>query len=327
MQYRQLGGDFQVSALGLGCMGMSEFYGASDDKQSLRVLAEAVERGIDLFDTADMYGPFHNEELLGRFLAQGSRSVKIATKFGIVREPGQYRRTIDNSPDYARRSCEGSLQRLGVEQIDLYYVHRVNPEQAIEDTMEGLAALVREGKIAHIGLSEVSAETLRRAHAVHPVTAVQSEYSLWSRDIEASLLPACRELGVSLVAYSPLGRGFLSGTYQSGDDFGAEDFRANLPRFQADALTQNRRLVEAVSALAAEKVCTTAQLALAWVLAQGDDIVPIPGTRRIPYLLDNIAALDIRLDESDMHTLGTILNAYPVSGERYTPEGMKGVNT
>ncbi len=326
MKERKLGSDFKVSALGLGCMGMSEFYGATDDSKSLRLLAEAIERGITMLDTADMYGPHHNEELIGRFLATCNQRINIATKFGIVREAGEYRRRIDNRPDYARRACEGSLRRLGVEQIDLYYVHRVNPEQPIEETMAGLAKLVEEGKIARIGLSEVSAGTLRRAHTVHPVSAVQSEYSLWSRDVEDSLLPTCRELGVGFVAYSPLGRGFLSGSYQNQKEFKDGDFRANLPRFQDEAMARNRGLVAALAAIAEWKGCSTAQLSLAWVLAQGEDIVPIPGTRRIPYLIDNIHAVDMQLSKDELTEIDAVLENNPVSGERYTAEGMKGVN-
>jgi len=326
MQRRKLGIDLDVSALGLGCMGMSEFYGPRNDEESLAVLAQAVEMGVDFLDTADMYGPHHNEELIGRFLATRKPKVKIATKFGIVRKPGEYRRSIDNSPQYARQCCEASLRRLGIEQIDLYYVHRIDPAHPIEDTMAGLAQLVREGKIARIGLSEVSATTLRRAHAVHPVTAVQTEYSLWTRDVETKVLPTCRELGIGLVAYSPLGRGFLTGRYQSDATFEKDDFRASLPRFQPENITHNRSLVDVVTALAARKACTPAQIALAWLLAQGNDIVPIPGTRRLNHLQDNLGALSVQLEGNDLTELNRALNTIPVMGERYTEEGMKGVN-
>jgi len=326
MQRRKLGTDLDVSALGLGCMGMSEFYGARDDEQSLAVLEQAVEMGIDFFDTADMYGPHHNEELLGRFLATRKPQVKIASKFGIVRQPGEYRRSIDNRAQYARACCEASLRRLGIEQIDLYYVHRINPAQPIEDTMTGLAQLVQEGKIARIGLSEVSSSTLRRAHAVHPVAAVQTEYSLWAREVEAEVLPTCRELGIGLVAYSPLGRGFLTGRYQSDAPFAAGDFRATLPRFQPENIRHNRLLVEAVSAIATRKACTPAQIALAWLLAQGEDIVPIPGTRRLHHLQDNAGALALHLGADDLAELGRALNTIAIAGARYTEEGMKGVN-
>lgn len=326
MKIRKLGTDLKVSALGLGCMGMSEFYGPRDDEQAMQVLERAIEMGIDFLDTADMYGPHHNEELIGRFLASRQPSVKIATKFGIVRQPGEYRRSIDNSPQYARRCCEASLQRLGIEQIDLYYVHRINPAQPIEETMQGLAQLVQEGKIAHVGLCEVSAATLRRAHAVYPVTAVQTEYSLWSRDVEREVLPACRELGIGLVAYSPLGRGFLTGRFQSGTAFEEGDFRASLPRFQPENMRTNLSLVEAIAALARQKECTTAQIALAWLLAQGEDIVPIPGTRRIGHLQDNVGALSVALAPHELADLNRVVFALPVAGERYTEEGMKGLN-
>jgi len=326
MQRRKLGTDFNVSALGLGCMGMSEFYGPRDDEQSLTVLEKAIDMGIDFFDTADMYGPHHNEELIGRFLATRKPKVKIATKFGIVREPGEYQRSIDNSPQYARVCCEASLRRLGIEQIDLYYVHRIDPTHPIEDTMAELTQLVQEGKIARIGLSEVSASTLRRAHAVHPVAAVQTEYSLWTRDVEKEVLPTCRELGIGLVAYSPLGRGFLTGRYQNNTTFEEGDFRANLPRFQPENIQHNRSLVDVVTALAARKAYTPAQVALAWLLAQGDDIVPIPGTKRLNYLQDNVGALAVNLDAQDLAELNRALNTIAIVGERYTQEGMKGVN-
>jgi aryl-alcohol dehydrogenase-like predicted oxidoreductase len=326
MDYRTLGQDFRVSAIGLGCMGMSEFYGPRDDEVSMRVLNEAIELGIDFFDTADMYGPHHNEELIGAFLLQSNTRPKIATKFGMVRKPGEYRRSLDNSPDYARAACEGSLKRLGVERIDLYYVHRINREQDIEETMGGLSRLVEEGKIDRIGLCEVSAETLRRAHSVHPVTALQTEYSLWSRGVEAEVLPACRELGIGFVPYSPLGRGFLTGRFQDGAEFEEGDFRASLPRFQAEAVTSNKRIADFVGQIASRKGCTPAQLSLAWLLAQGDDIVPIPGTKRIAYLRDNAAAVNVALSAADQEEIKEGLAALPVSGARYTEEGMKGVN-
>lgn len=325
MERRTLGTDLTVSALGLGCMGMSEFYGPRDDDTSLRVLHEATELGIDFLDTADMYGPHHNEELIGRFLSETSSPMKVATKFGIVRAPGEYRRSLDNGPDYARQACEGSLQRLGVERIDLYYVHRVEQGRPIEETMDGLARLVDEGKIARIGLCEVSAETLRRAHAVHPVTAVQTEYSLWSRGPEAQILPTCRELGIGFVPYSPLGRGFLTGRFQDGQ-FEKGDFRASLPRFQDDAAQANRRIADLVAGVAERKDCTPAQLALAWLLAQGKDIVPIPGTKQSKYLRDNVGAAEVVLSDTDLADIDAGLAERPVSGARYTAEGMKGVD-
>ena len=326
MQRRKLGADLDVHAMGLGCMGMSEFYGPRDDAQAMQVLDRAIALGVDMLDTADIYRPYHNEELIGRFLASRKPAVKIATKFGIVRQAGEYRRSIDNSPDYARRSCEASLRRLGIEQIDLYYVHRIDRAQSVEDTMAGLVRLVRDGKIARIGLCEVSAATLRRAHAVHPVAAVQSEYSLWTRDVEDSVLPCCRELGIGLVAYSPLGRGFLTGRFQEKAEFEAGDFRAGLPRFQPENIVANRSLVDVIAALARHKGCTTAQIALAWLLAQGEDIVPIPGTKRIAHLQDNLGALSVCLDENDLADLEHSVTALSVAGERYTEEGMKGVN-
>ncbi|MEL6521784.1 MAG: aldo/keto reductase [Pseudomonadota bacterium] len=326
MDYRTLGRDFKVSAIGLGCMGMSEFYGPRDDEMSMRVLHEAVELGIDFLDTADMYGPHHNEELLGTFLAQTTARPKIATKFGIVRNPGEYRRNLNNHPDYARTACEGSLKRLGIEQIDLYYVHRVDRDQDIEETMGGLSRLVEEGKIARIGLCEVSAKTLRRAHAIHPVTAVQTEYSLWFREVEAEILPLCRKLGIGFVPYSPLGRGFLAGRFQDGSGFEEGDFRASLPRFQEAALANNRRISDVIHKIAVRKDCTTAQLSLAWLLAQGQDIVPIPGTKQLGYLRDNAASVGVSLNAKDLDEIDTALAALPVLGERYTEEGMKGLN-
>ncbi|ARJ42942.1 aldo/keto reductase [Pantoea alhagi] len=326
MQQRQLTKNLQVSALGLGCMGMSEFYGPRDDAASLRVLEQALDSGINFFDTADMYGPYHNEEIIGRFLASRRQQIKIATKFGIVRQPGEYRRHIDNSADYARRSCEASLRRLGIEQIDLYYVHRLDSATPVEETMETLAQLVREGKIAHIGLCEVSAATLKRAHAVHPVAALQTEYSLWTREVENAVLPTCRELGIGLVAYSPLGRGFLTGRFQPTTTFAPGDFRASLPRFQPENIARNRPLAEVIAALAAEKACTAAQITLAWLLAQGEDIIPIPGTCNPLHLQENAAALRVTLSPQELTALREAVTALPVAGERYTAEGMKGLD-
>ncbi len=325
MEQRKLAAGFEVSVLGLGCMGMSEFYGPRDDAGSMAVLHEAVARGIDFLDTADIYGPHHNEELLGRFLAESGARVKIATKCGIVRKPGEYARRIDNSPAHIRAACEASLRRLGVERIDLYYIHRVNPAQPIEETMAALAQLVAEGKIDRVGLCEVSAPTLRRAHAVHPVTAVQTEYSLWSRGAETEILPACRDLGVGFVAYSPLGRGFLTGRFQDAAELAADDFRNMLPRFQDAALLANRRIVDVVQDLAAARGATPAQYALAWLLAQGPDIVPIPGTKRLSYLAENLAAAELCLTPDELRQLERALAALPVVGARYTEEGMKGV--
>ncbi|SFT78739.1 Predicted oxidoreductase [Pseudovibrio denitrificans] len=326
MKTRQLGSKLNVSMLGLGCMGMSEFYGSHDDSVSLRVMARAVELGIDFFDTADMYGPHHNEELIGRFLKETKAPLKIATKFGINRKPGEYKRTIENSRQYARQACEASLKRLGLDYIDLYYVHRVNPAQPIEDVMGELSLLVEEGKIGNIGLCEVSEKTLRRAHAVHPIAAVQTEYSLWSRDVEEAILPTCRELGIGFVPYSPLGRGFLTGSFNSETQFEEGDFRANLPRFSKEALQVNEGITKVIVEAAAQKQCTPAQLSLAWLLAKGDDIVPIPGTKRLRYLEENIAATEIALSSEEVEALEAKLALISVVGERYTPEGMKGLN-
>ncbi|MGQ3673955.1 aldo/keto reductase [Xanthobacter sp. TB0139] len=313
----------QLPQLGLGCMGMSEFYGKTDDTQSLAVLARAYELGVRMFDTADMYGNGHNEELLARFLKQGHPDAFIATKFGIRKAPGAYARSIDNSPDYIRQACDASLQRLGIEQIGLYYVHRTDAGRPIEETMQVLAELVQAGKIARIGLSEVSAETLRRAHAVHPVSAVQSEYSLTTRDMEAGVHPACRELGIAFVAYSPLGRGLLSGTMDR-DKLAENDFRRNAPRFDAEALEANNARLETLRAIADQREAAPSQVALAWVLAKG--VFAIPGTKRLSYLEQNIAATNLLLSADDIAKLDRAYAPGSFTGERYTAEGMKGVN-
>ncbi len=326
MQQRSLSPTLAVSALGLGCMGMSEFYGPRDDIESMAVLNRAADLGVTFFDTADMYGSHHNEELIGRFLAERKPEAVIATKFGIVRKPGEYARTLDNSPAYTKSACEASLRRLGVDRIDLYYVHRIDRSRPIEEVMGALSQLVTEGKIAHIGLCEVSAETLHRAHAVHPVTAVQSEYSLWTRDVEQEILPTCRELGIGFVPYSPLGRGFLTGTDYKNSTFGSDDFRGNLPRFTSKNIETNTAIVKVVTELAHAKNCTPAQIALAWLLAKGDDIVPIPGTKRTRYLNENIAAAQVALSHNEMNNLEDAIAQLPVAGERYTEEGMKGLN-
>ncbi|NFV78645.1 aldo/keto reductase [Magnetospirillum aberrantis] len=327
MEQRKIGqSGLSVSALGLGCMGMSEFYGPTDETQSLATLDRAFEIGVTHFDTADMYGSGHNERLLARFLAGKRDRVVVATKFGIVRQPGQYARTIDTSPAYVKAACEASLSRLGIEVIDLYYAHRRNPDIPIEDTVGAMADLVKEGKVRALGLSEVSADTLRRAHAVHPISAVQSEYSLWTRDVEAEVLPTCRELGVSLVAYSPLGRGMLTGAIAKTDDLAEGDFRRANPRFQGANMEANQHLVDKVRALAAAKGCTPGQVALAWLLAQGGDILPIPGTKRIKYLEDNVAAAAVTLTAAELAALDAALPPGAAAGERYPTEGMKGLN-
>ncbi|GLR78632.1 aldo/keto reductase [Azospirillum oryzae] len=326
MKQRNIGGILSVSEIGLGCMGMSEFYGPTDDAQSLATLERALELGVTHYDTADMYGSGHNESLLARFLAGKRDRVTVATKFGIVRQPGEYARRVDTSPAYVAQACDASLKRLGVETIDLYYAHRVNPDIPVEDTVGAMADLVKAGKVRALGLSEVSAATLRRAHAVHPIATVQSEYSLWTRDVEAAVLPACHELGISLVAYAPLGRGMLTGAVSSPDQFAENDFRRIAPRFAGDNFDRNLALVEQVKALAAQKGCTAGQVALAWLLAQGPEILPIPGTKRIKYLEENVGAAAVTLSDAEVKALSDALPPGVAAGDRYTAEGMRGVN-
>ena len=329
MQRRILGAHGpRVSALGLGCMGMSEFYGARDDAESIATVRHALDRGLTLLDTADAYGPHLNEELVGRAIEGRREQVFIATKFGIVREPANpTARGVSGRPEYVRASCEGSLRRLGVECIDLYYQHRVDPDVPIEETVGAMAELVRAGKVRHLGLSEASAPTLERASRVHPIAALQSEYSLWTRDPEDNgVLAACRRLGITLVAYSPLGRGFLTGTIRSPEDFEAGDYRRGSPRFQGENFQRNLVLVDKVRALAQEKGCTPAQLALAWVLAQGEDIVAIPGTKRRERLDENLGALEVSLAAADLAAIAAVFPPDVAAGTRYPQEMMRRLN-
>jgi aryl-alcohol dehydrogenase-like predicted oxidoreductase len=315
----------EVSAIGLGCMGMSAFYGATDEPEALRTIARALDLGCNFLDTSDMYGPHTNEQLLGRAIAGRRDEVFLATKFGIKLDLGPPpRRSLDGSPAYVRAACEGSLQRLGVDHIDLYYQHRVDPDTPIEETVGAMAELVAEGKVRHLGLSEAGAETIRLAHAVHPITALQTEYSLWTRDLEAEIMPTLGELGIGLVAYSPLGRGFLSGRFSSPEELDEGDFRRYGPRFTGENLQQNLKLAERVAELAAEKDLTPGQLALAWVLHRGEHIVPIPGTKRVSYLEENLAAAEVELSAEDVERISEAVPG--AAGERYDPEGMRTVN-
>lgn len=317
MQTRKLG-DLEVSAVGLGCMGMSAFYGSHDDNESVKVIHYALDHGVTLLDTADMYGPWTNEELVGKAIKGRRDQVVLATKFGNeVDENGKRTGQVNGRPEYVRSSVEGSLKRLGVDHIDLYYQHRVDPEVPIEDTIGEMAKLVEEGKVRYIGMSEAAPETIRKAAKVHKIAALQTEYSLWSRDPEDEILDTVRELGIGFVAYSPLGRGFLTGQIKSPNDFDEDDFRRSSPRFQGENFQKNLELVEKVRQIADEKGCTTGQLALAWVLAQGNDIVPIPGTRHIDYLQENIGAADIRLSDEDLERLDNAAPAGSTAGERY----------
>jgi aryl-alcohol dehydrogenase-like predicted oxidoreductase len=326
MKQRNLG-SLTVSELGLGCMGMSAFYGTTDEGEALATIHRALELGCNFLDTAEMYGPYKNEELVGKAIAGRRDDWVVATKFGIRWEPTKEdptNRVLDGSPENARRALEGSLKRLGTDHVDLWYLHRVDFNRPIEETVGAMGELVQEGKVRHIGLSEAAPETIRRAHAAHPITALQTEYSLWTRDVEAEILPTCRELGIGFVPYSPLGRGFLSGRFKSPDDLDEDDFRRHGPRFQGEALEQNLRLVAKVEELARDKGCTPGQLALAWVLAQGEDVVPIPGTKRRKYLEENLAAAEVELTPDDLDRIGAEVPA--ATGDRYDRIGMMTIN-
>jgi aryl-alcohol dehydrogenase-like predicted oxidoreductase len=326
MEQRTLGGQgLVVSALGLGCMGMSQSYGPGDDRESVATIHRALDLGMTFLDTADVYGPYTNERLVGRAIAGRRDEVVLATKFGNQRlDDG--RRVVNGKPDYVRQACDASLERLGVDHIDLYYQHRVDRSVPVEDTWGAMAELVQAGKVRYLGISEAAPATVRRAHAVHPVSAGQYEWSLFTRDLEDEVLPALRELGIGVVAYSPLGRGFLSGRITSPDDFGEDDFRRNHPRFTGENFARNLELVDRVRELAASKGATPSQLAIAWVLAQGDDVVPIPGTKRRSYLEENLGALDVELTPEDLAAIEEVTPRESVAGARYNPEMMANVN-
>lgn len=327
MEKRKLGTQgLEVSALGLGCMGMSEFYGATDDKENISVIHRALELGINFLDTSDMYGPYKNEELVGKAIKDRRDKVVLATKFGIQRTSDPMVRSINGKPEYVKSACDASLKRLGTNYIDLYYLHRVDPDTPIEDTVGAMSELVMAGKVRYIGLSEASENTIRRGHKIHPISALQSEYSLWTRDIEDEILPSIRELGIGLVPYSPLGRGFLTGQIKSTDDLAPDDFRRYNPRFMGENFKKNLDLVRKIEEIAKRKDCTPGQLALAWVLAQGKDVAPIPGTKRIKYLEENVGALDVTLTKEELNEIDLAFPKGAASGTRYPEAAMKTVN-
>ncbi|MCL6437758.1 MAG: aldo/keto reductase [Rubrobacteraceae bacterium] len=327
MERRALGSQgLVVSEIGLGCMGMSEFYGTPDEEESIATIHRALDLGINFLDTADMYGPFTNERLVGRAIKDRREEVVLATKFGNVRAEDGTRLGISGKPDYVRKACDVSLKRLGVDHIDLYYQHRVDPDTPVEETWGAMKELVEAGKVRYLGISEAAPETIRKAHAVHPVTALQTEYSLWSRDPEDEILPTCRELGIGFVAYSPLGRGFLTGRFRRFEDLPEGDYRRNSPRFQGENFKKNLQLVDRVRQIADEKGVTPGQLALAWLLHQGEDIVPIPGTKRRRYLEENAAAVEIELTEEDLRRIDEVAPKGAAAGERYPEDAMRAVN-
>ncbi|MGN6604313.1 MAG: aldo/keto reductase [Ginsengibacter sp.] len=328
MEIKALGSrGLKASELGLGCMGMSDFYGRKNDEESIKTIHKAFDLGITFYDTADMYGPYLNEELVGKAIAPFRKEITLATKFGILRDPADpAKRGVNGKSEYVKKSVEGSLKRLNVEVIDLYYLHRKDPDTPIEETIGAMADLVKEGKIRGIGVSEVNAETLRKANATYPVSALQTEYSLWSRDPEDELIETCKELGIAFVAYSPLGRGFLTGQIKTFEDLDENDYRRYSPRFMGENFDKNISLVKEIESIAKEKDCTPAQLALAWVLAQGDNIFPIPGTKHIKYIEENVKAVDIKLSDSDLQEIESVFPKGAVAGSRYPESFMKSVN-
>jgi len=328
MKIKPLGSQgLTASQIGLGCMGMSEFYGEQNDAESIKTIQKAFDLGVTFYDTANMYGPFTNEILVGKAIKSFRNEITLATKFGIVRDPANpTARGVNGKPDYVKSCCEASLKRLGVDVIDLYYLHRKDPDTPIEETIGAMAELVKEGKVKGIGLSEVNVATLRKAHATYPLSALQSEYSLWSREPENEIIPACKELGIAFVAYSPLGRGFLTGKIKSFEDLDEDDFRRSSPRFQGENFNKNLQLVEKIEAIAKEKNCTPSQLALAWVMAEEDFIFPIPGTKRVKYVEENVKAVDVKLSEQDLKQIEDVFPKNAAAGLRYTEAGMKTVN-